>query len=198
MKPSHIDLIIDWFRVRDGPARQRICRSFGARENEVGQPVHGYSTGSEWADEDCDMRTRKVALSSRGIYEPVQSEENVLCAIRGLLEANGVRIHRIVERIPWGRTTSTPGIPDLTGWFIPNYDTTFTPRHFWIEVKKPGGKLRPAQAAWIEQAKSDGVIAFKAESVEEMVKEFRAYGIEVKGLPPNPRIVVTIKQEGFK
>lgn len=52
----------------------------------------------------------------------------------------------------------------------------------FIEIKKPGGKLRPTQARWIEQAQSDGVICFKAESIEEMVSEFKRFGIEIKGV----------------
>lgn len=139
--------------------------------------------------------SRLIYDPARKLYQPAQSEEDVLGAIRTLLEANGARVHRIVERIPWGKTTSTPGIPDLMGWMkrpvfdiIPEDYHTFRQREtsiivpFFIEVKRPGGKLRPAQAAWIEQAKADGVIAFKAESVEEMVREFGKYGIEIKGL----------------
>ena len=130
-------------------------------------------------------RPRRIIKTARG-YEPALSEEDVLGQIRCLLEANGARVFRVVERIPWGRTRSDGGIPDLFGWWpedcLDCMEHNNRAIHFFIEVKKPGGKLRPAQVAWIEAAQRDGVIAFKAESVEEMVSEFRKYGIEVKGL----------------
>lgn len=128
-------------------------------------------------------------LSDRQLFERTITEDDVLGAIRSILELNCARVHRIVERIPWGRKTSEKGIPDLFGWWPehrkPNVPDGFVeglPIHFFIEVKRPGGKLRPAQSAWIALARADGVIAFKAESVEEMVLEFKKYGIEIKGL----------------
>jgi len=128
--------------------------------------------------------------SSRGVYERKISENDVLGAIRQLLELNGFRVWRIVERIPWGRTKSEPGIPDLAGYFRHGFTChsgkdcrpLWIQIPFYIEVKKPGGKLRPAQEAWLARANEDGVIAFKAESVEECVSEFKKYGIEIKGL----------------
>ena len=116
-----------------------------------------------------------------------QTENDVLGAIRQLLEANGARVFRVVERIPWGKTKSEAGIPDLFGWLPKGltcvaFDASYHPAHFFIEVKRPGGKLRPAQAAWIERAKTDNVIAFKAESLEEMIAEFAKVGIKVNGL----------------
>lgn len=115
-------------------------------------------------------------LSDRQIFERSIRESDVVGAIRNLLELNGAKIFPIIERIPWGRTVSTPGIPDLHGRFP-------GPTQFWIEVKRPGGKRRPAQIEWIEDAKRDGVIAFFADSVEAMVEGFSEYGIHIKGLP---------------
>jgi hypothetical protein len=132
-------------------------------------------------------RIRRIIKTARG-WEPAQSENDVLGAIRSLLEANGARVHRIVERIPWGKTTSTPGVPDLYGYWPKKAilgegkKVVYAMIHFWIEVKKPGGKLRPAQVAWITQAQADGVICFMADSVEMMVEQFKSYGIEIKGL----------------
>lgn len=128
----------------------------------------------------------KKTLSPRALFERSITENDVLGAIRNLLELNGARVHRIVERIPWGKTKSEGGIPDLFGWINSTHlcgDGCYVyPRGFFIEVKKPGGKLRPAQAAWIQRAQADGVVAFKAESVEEMVSQFKKYGIDIKGL----------------
>lgn len=55
----------------------------------------------------------KKTLSDRGVFERKVSEEDVLQEITIRLRANGARVFRVVERIPWGKTTSTPGIPDL-------------------------------------------------------------------------------------
>lgn len=130
----------------------------------------------------------KTKLSDRQIYERSLTENDVLGQIRQLLELNGARVFRVIERIPWGKTKSEGGIPDLFGWFtLPKYAYVMStgllrPTHFFIEVKRKGGKFRPAQARWLEQAQADGVIAFKADSVEEMVAEFKRFGIEIKGL----------------
>lgn len=120
------------------------------------------------------------------------TEEDVLGQIRQLLECNGARVYRIIERIPWGKTKSEGGIPDLDCWFPKGSpllrDSVWreismqTAVHFKIEVKRPGGRLRPKQTTYIAQANDDGVIAFKAESVEGMVAGFKKYGIEIKGL----------------
>src|SRR5512139_2740399 len=128
--------------------------------------------------------------SERNLYERKMTEEDILGVIVQMLELNGARVFRIVERIPWGRKTSTPGIPDLMGWFTgPRAVLTgddgkpidepfsFYSRHFFIEVKRPGGPRRPAQVAWIEQAQRDGVIAFFAEGWPDVVTELGKYGI---------------------
>lgn len=133
----------------------------------------------------CGVGVKK--LSPRQLYERTLTENDVLGAIRSILELNGAHVDRIVERIPWGKTTSTPGIPDLVAWWRRSYSFSAgvmrcCPTVAFIEVKRPGGKLRPAQAAWLEAAQRDGVIAFKAESVEEMVAEFKKHGIQIRGL----------------
>lgn len=129
----------------------------------------------------------KKSFSPRQIFERTLTEEDVLGVCRWLLELNGARVHRVIERIPWGKRTSEKGIPDLFGWWPKSHSfysgvmrCCLTP--FWIEIKRPGGKLRPAQAAWLESARADGVVCFVADSVEMMVSEFKKYGIEIKGL----------------
>lgn len=131
----------------------------------------------------------KTKLSPRQVFERSITENDILGAIRSILEMNGARVFRAVERVPKCYRcgcylgSSERGLPDLYGYFYkfviinPGF-----PTHFFIEVKRKGGKLRPAQAAWIAQAQADGIIAFKADSVEEMVAEFKQRGIVVKGL----------------
>lgn len=114
-------------------------------------------------------------LSEREIWERSIKEEDVLGQIRQMLEVNGARVYRVIERIPWGKTKSEGGIPDLFGWFprpTREHPGLSFPLHFFIEVKKPGGRIRPKQVAFIDSAFRDGVIAFKAESWEECLKEF--------------------------
>lgn len=141
----------------------------------------------------------KKQLSPRQIFERSITEEDVFGACRQLLELNGARVHRVVERIPWGRKKSEPGIPDSFGWWprgfvltemvtskLPGYSLSGRmlkePLPFFIEFKKPGGAHRPAQERWIAQACEDGIIAFFADSVEAMVKGFWEFRIQIKGV----------------
>lgn len=124
----------------------------------------------------------KNVKSERGIFEARITEEMVIKEIVARLAYAGARAHRIVERIPWGRTTSTPGLPDLWCYFyrLPvAHPGLILPIQFWIETKRPGGKRRPSQIAWIEAAQRDGVIAFFAESWADVHRELAARGIEV-------------------
>jgi hypothetical protein len=129
------------------------------------------------------------------------TEEMIVKEIMAMLSYNRAKVFRIRERIPWGRTTSTPGIPDLFGWWSTKHHE---PTHiqlakcgedciglttidgcipFFIEVKRPGGSRRPAQIAWIKEAQEDGVIAFFAEGWADVVREMAGYGIALKGTP---------------
>ena len=57
-----------------------------------------------------------------------------------------------------------PGFPDLFGFRLSDC------KIFFIEVKKPGGAMRPQQAHFINQMKSYGVIAGICYSVEDAKK----------------------------
>lgn len=118
-------------------------------------------------------------LSSRGIYERSVSEEDIVKQIVSYLALNRIRVDRIVERIPWGRKTSTPGIPDLMCRIPKGWNGRPEATVFFIEVKKPGGKLRPAQEAWLREADEDGVLAFMAMSSLGVCEVLRSYGIDV-------------------
>lgn len=126
-------------------------------------------------------------LSARQVYERSITEEDVFGACRQLLELKGAVVHRVVERIPWGPKgrTSDPGIPDLFGWFPssrqwPGFPATGgRPLHFFIEIKKPGGRQRIAQINWIEDARRQGVVAFFADSVDAMIRGFQWFGIDL-------------------
>lgn len=121
----------------------------------------------------------KKVLSPRAVFERSLRESDVVGAIINLLELNRARVFKIVERIPWGKTTSTPGLPDLMVIWPNTFGNAVVT---FIEVKRKGGKLRPAQERWLTQAREDGVICFMADSVESMVHEYKKFGITVKGL----------------
>lgn len=122
------------------------------------------------------------------IYERLVTEEDVLGQIRAFLELRGARVFRAIERVPrcyrcgqW-LGSSERGHTDLWGWLMrlpDEKDVIRANNYFFIEVKKPGGRRRPAQEDWIRDAKADGVIAFFAESVEDVIKEFEKHGIKL-------------------
>jgi len=120
------------------------------------------------------------------------SEEDVIKAIMVYFNLVGVRLHRIVERIPKrdgrGRIvgrTSTPGMPDLAGWVRPRILGS-NPVPVYIEAKRPKGKRRPAQEAFIAEAREEGVIAFFAESLDQAMDEMERAGVTLPRLWANP------------
>jgi VRR-NUC domain len=124
----------------------------------------------------------KIKLSERGVYEPVLTEEHVIRQITEGLSICGVRVYRIVERIPRrnayreirGRT-STPGIPDLY--------CRMGLLNFWIEAKRPGGVVRESQKRFIAEALEDGCIAFVARSWDDVVQNLLAFGVQLRMSP---------------
>jgi len=135
------------------------------------------------------MRRIKVALSSRGIYERVVLEEDVLSEIRQMLELNGATVFRAIERIPkcyrcglW-LGASEAGTTDISGYFrlkmAPPQLRLIVP--FWLEIKRPKhNHKRPAQIARIEQLKADGCIAAIVESWAQVVQLLEDHFIPLK------------------
>lgn len=70
------------------------------------------------------------------------------------------------------------GLPDIIGWkrldiVVPGHplDLTLHPAAFLaIEVKAHGAPIRPEQAAFLEQARAAGCIAFVARSIEDVIR----------------------------
>lgn len=116
------------------------------------------------------------------LYQPKIKERHVEAEIMQRLAYAGIRVRKIVERIPVrkknGRMarTSDPGIPDLVGWAPIMAERAFA---VFIEVKRPGGPRRPMQELFIGEAKLGGCIAFFAESWADVVKGFAAHGIDL-------------------
>lgn len=115
---------------------------------------------------------------------PKITETDVQKAIKQYLELRGFRMYRRnvggAYAMRLGREQfvrfSEPGAADLTGWEIG------TGRTIEVEVKKPGARTNPKrqalQRAWLDQAKRDGCIAFRAASVQEADEQLAAYGYE--------------------
>jgi hypothetical protein len=127
------------------------------------------------------MTRLSIEKSERGVFEIKRREEDILGEVRQMLELNGARVFRAIERVPrcyrchcW-LGSSERGTPDLSGYF---YRDGIQP--FWIEMKRPKGKHRPAQEAWIAQAKADGAIAMFATSWPDVVRYFEEHGIVLK------------------
>lgn len=123
----------------------------------------------------------KKTLSPRGVFERQILEEDVITAGLSLLAMNGASTHRVRERIPWGRTTSEPGIPDTFFWWPRPHEYSIYGTCWW-EAKKPGKKATPIQRAWLDRAVSDGLVAFEADSVEALTERLLEFGIKIKGL----------------
>lgn len=110
-------------------------------------------------------------------------------AIRDILELNGAKVHRIVERIPIGSyRRSEAGIPDLLCWFYRQHTTAGggglrIPHVFFVEVKAPGKIPSRKQFEWLRAAHEDGVTALWADSVEMLADEvFKEMGVRLRGL----------------
>jgi hypothetical protein len=137
------------------------------------------------------MRRLKVEFDAkRGVYQRVVQEEDVLGEIKQMLEINGARVYRSIERVPkcyrcgqW-LGASEPGTPDISGYFkIPVNDgcEVMKLHPFWLEIKRPKkNHKRPAQIARIEQIKADGGIAAIVESWAQVLALLDDHLIPVK------------------
>lgn len=122
------------------------------------------------------MRHHSRWVFKGGKIKPYIIEEDVVEEITARLWLQyRIKVWRVRERIPReGAAPSTPGIPDLVGWLSGG-------RFLGIEVKRPGGVHRIAQTRFIDEAKSDGCVAFFAKSWADVVREMdEQCGIKLK------------------
>lgn len=86
----------------------------------------------------------------------------------------GIRQVLRVLRIPhfkhWAGQFSEKGIPDLIGTIPPHG------RALYIEVKKPGGTLRPEQIVFLEDARAAGAVAIVATEPTVVIRALAAAG----------------------
>ncbi len=110
------------------------------------------------------------------------SETQLLAAIREACNLQpGVRVRRnntgkLQDRNGRWVTFGSLGSPDLMGEVTIEVDMTLTAslanvrtiaRAFHVEVKLPGKKLTPDQAAWFKEARTRGVFVAVVHSVDE-------------------------------
>lgn len=60
-----------------------------------------------------------------------------------------------------------PGSPDIYGYMKDG-------RAIYCEVKRPSGRVKPEQAAFLQQAKAAGCVAFIARSADDVMRELLA------------------------
>ncbi len=136
-------------------------------------------------------RPRKVEFNAaKGIYEPVELEEDILKKIVALLWYSGIPVFRERERVPncgrCGQFVAAPseaGHSDLHGYIpqrkLPTKGAEGC-RPFFIECKRPqGGIATEVQKEFIRRARRDGVLAFFAYSWSDVWWNFWAIGIEL-------------------
>lgn len=72
------------------------------------------------------------------------------------------------------RTMVTEGTPDLLIlWGRFNVA-------LWVEVKRPGGKLRTMQAVWHREARAAGQTVIVASSTADVIRELQRMGVPIR------------------
>lgn len=109
---------------------------------------------------------------------PAIREQDVLKAVKAYLELRGFIVFRrnvggAFNGMQFVRF-SEPGQADLWGW------ERGTARHIEVEVKRQAARTNPKRQAlqqrWLDLAKRDGCIAFRAASVAECEAALEEYG----------------------
>lgn len=124
----------------------------GLSSTNGGQPIGKYGSNRE--------RPLKTILAHDGVGKagmPPLTEKEITQQIRQVL-----KLCRIKHWKAWGGPMSEKGIPDIIG-ILPGG------RFLGIEIKRPGGRVSPEQAKWIQNINDSGGIAFVAYSVDEVV-----------------------------
>jgi hypothetical protein len=70
------------------------------------------------------------------------------------------------------------GLPDICGWvLVPEVPNVTGPCPLYLEVKREGGRRRPAQTAFVEMAKAAGCVAGFVTCVDEVRALLQANGV---------------------
>jgi len=143
-------------------------------------------TLQSWAKVSANMdrkaraRKRSLSVTEKGIEQAIQQaflrthDIHLAKMDAGGVGQKGVRLmppglFPELPPLPFGLELWVgipPGFPDLMG-------RVGDGQFLFIEVKKPGGRFREGQKAFLEGARASGHIAFSARSVEEALEAFR-------------------------
>ena len=83
------------------------------------------------------------------------------------IDAGGRGLRSAGPKVSRGSTGIPAGFPDLLGL------EPVSGRAVFIEVKRPGGKPAPHQAAFLALLRGMGAVAFWADSVDSALRQFR-------------------------
>ena len=110
---------------------------------------------------------RRIYISSSGAW---QTENHVAQQICDYLRLHGWRVHRLEADLRGPKALvkrEEVGTPD---YIAVRQREPFGPCHCWyIEVKRPGGKLRKSQEIWIADARRRGWNVAVASSIEDLI-----------------------------
>ena len=116
-----------------------------------------------------------ISPSATGTSSPL--EKQVQHQIKLAAEALGFEVQDMSQP----RASMMPrGLPDL---YLRHRAKQF---RAFVEIKRPGGKVSSAQAAWIMWERDCGGIAFVADSVERFIHQLHEHGfpVSINGVLP--------------
>src|SRR5690606_34125804 len=154
---------------RRGPRHPRGgWRRSGEAARRAAQDRCGVPRGERGPDRHRGGTMPRPVVMRRGRAAP---EKRLQQQIRRALEMLGFDVTSTSQP---QRAMMTAGIPDLYArhqrWRI----------RLWIEVKTPKGRIRPAQAAWIEAERAAGGHAIVARSVGDVLDALRELGAPIE------------------
>jgi len=126
------------------------------------------------------VKTRR-RRSARGAAAIRLSERDIEKQLVDYLRLHGWNVHRLeadLWRSKRGAAREEVGTPDFiclrrASW----YENDRSVRAFYLEVKRPGGKLRPSQEFWIGYARARGWCVIVADSLESLITQMRVTGM---------------------
>lgn len=136
---------------------------------------------SEGMDRRDRARRRSLQVQEKDIEKAIQQAFLLQHRITlAKMDAGGIGSHKGVRLMPAFLSSSLPPLPlGLEYWvgippgFADLMGHVTKDRLVLIEVKKPGGRFREGQKAFLQMATAAGHIAFSARSVEEALERFR-------------------------
>jgi hypothetical protein len=119
--------------------------------------------------------------SARGAAVLRLSERDIEKQLVDYLRLHGWHVHRLEADLWRSKRASAReevGTPDFiclrrASW----YEEDRSVRAFYLEVKRPGGKLRPSQEFWIGYARARGWCVIVADSLDSLITQMRVTGM---------------------